>query len=251
MTAIDVVAKWAIDAALFLVAAAGFMVASFAGDLAARAIISITVGIVVGLLLEQITSTLPSSARLANVSALPDGVRRMSRGRYAFEGTCWFVPVYALVAVLAWAWGDPKLYGWLGDGLRRLRSSACTAPSGRAASNSSTGSCSSSAWARGAAAWSATTPRALREPHFHPRRMRPEDDPRVRGGPGAVATQAGGEALVHRPAPDRAAHIDPHDGDGAPSAHDLCRDLRPVVKDREAELLPPRHTSEERLVGAA
>lgn len=120
MTAIDVVAKWAIDAALFLVAAAGFMVASFAGDLAARAIISITVGIVVGLLLEQITSTLPSSARLANVSALPDGVRRMSRGRYAFEGTCWFVPVYALVAVLAWAWGDPKLYGWLGGWLAAL-----------------------------------------------------------------------------------------------------------------------------------
>ena len=120
MTAIDVVAKWAIDAALFLVAAAGFVVASLAGDRAARVIISFTVGIVVGILLEGITSTMPSSARLAKASAPPDGVHRMSRRRYAFESIYMFGALYAVVAVVAWAWGDPKLYGWLGGWLTAL-----------------------------------------------------------------------------------------------------------------------------------
>ncbi len=117
LVVLDLVTRWTIDAALFLLAAAGFVVASLAGDRAARVLISFTVGIVIGILTERIGSTLPSSTRLANASALPAGVRRKSLPRYALETFCWIGALYALVAVVTWVWGDARMYGWLGGWL--------------------------------------------------------------------------------------------------------------------------------------
>jgi hypothetical protein len=114
---LDVVTRWMIDAALFLAAAAGFLIVSLAGDRAARVVVSFTIGIGVGVLLERIGSTLPSSRRLANANAPPDGVRRKSILGYALESFCWIGALYAIVAGVTWAWGDARMYAWLGGWL--------------------------------------------------------------------------------------------------------------------------------------
>src|SRR6185437_4292871 len=114
---IDVVTRWRIDAAISLIAGIGFFAAGAAGASFARGVLSFVVGFVVGTLLERISATLPSSDRLADAGALPDGARRTSLQRYVVVTVIGFATVYAIFAVAIWAWAGPQLYGWLGGWL--------------------------------------------------------------------------------------------------------------------------------------
>jgi len=124
MTAVDtdlvvlaVVTRWRVDAALLLVAGAAFFAAGAAGASFAGGVLSFVVGFVVGTLLERIGSTLPSSARLADAATLPDGARRGSVRRYFVVTVARLAALYALFAVVIWAWTGPHLYGWVGGWL--------------------------------------------------------------------------------------------------------------------------------------
>jgi len=114
---IDVVIRWRIDAAISLIAGIGFFAAGAAAASFARAVLSFVIGFVVGTLLERISSTLPSSDRLADAGALPDGARRTSLRRYVVETLTGFTVFYGVLAVAIWAWAGPQLYGWLGGWL--------------------------------------------------------------------------------------------------------------------------------------
>ena len=114
---IDVVIRWRIDAAISLIAGIGFFAAGAAAASFARAVLSFVIGFVVGTLLERISSTLPSSDRLADAGALPDGARRTSLRRYVVETLTGFTVFYSVLAVAIWAWAGPQLYGWLGGWL--------------------------------------------------------------------------------------------------------------------------------------
>jgi hypothetical protein len=117
LVVIDVVTRWRIDAAVFLLAGIGFFAAGAAGASFARGVLSFVVGFVVGTLLERISSTLPSSARLADAGSLPNGARPASVRRYVVVTIAGFAALYALFAVAIWAWAGPQLYGWLGGWL--------------------------------------------------------------------------------------------------------------------------------------
>jgi len=114
---IDVVTRWRIDAAISLIAGIGFFAAGAAAASFARAVLSFVIGFVVGTLLERISSTLPSSDRLADAGALPDGARRTSLRRYVVETLTGFTVFYGALAVAIWAWAGAQLYGWLGGWL--------------------------------------------------------------------------------------------------------------------------------------
>jgi hypothetical protein len=114
---IDVVTRWRIDAAISLVAGIGFFSAGAAAASFARAVLSFVIGFVVGTLLERISSTLPSSDRLADAGALPDGARRTSLERYVVETLAGFAVFYGVLTVAIWMWAGPQLYGWLGGWL--------------------------------------------------------------------------------------------------------------------------------------
>jgi hypothetical protein len=114
---IDVVTRWRIDSALSLIAGIGFFAAGAAAAGFARGVLSFVIGFVVGTLLERISSTLPSSDRLADAGALPDGARPTSLRRYVVETLAGFAALYAVFAVAIWAWAGPQLYGWLGGWL--------------------------------------------------------------------------------------------------------------------------------------
>ena len=114
---IDVVTRWRIDAAFSLAAGIGFSAAGAVGASFARAVLSFVVGFVVGTLLERISSTLPSSDRLADASDLPDGARRTPLRRYAVETLAGFAVFYGVLAVAIWAWAGPQVFGWLGGWL--------------------------------------------------------------------------------------------------------------------------------------
>lgn len=113
----DVVTRWRIDASISLVAGVGFFAAGAAAASFARGVLSFVVGFVVGTLLERISSTLPSSDRLADAGALPDGARRTSLRRYVVETLTGFTVFYGVLAVAIWAWAGPHVYGWLGGWL--------------------------------------------------------------------------------------------------------------------------------------
>jgi hypothetical protein len=114
---IDVVTRWRIDAAMSLIAGIGFFAAGAAAAGFARGVLSFVVGFVVGTLLERISSTLPSSDRLADAGAVPDGARRASVRRYGVETLAGFAVFYAVLAVAIWVWASPQVYGWLGGWL--------------------------------------------------------------------------------------------------------------------------------------
>lgn len=114
---IDVVTRWRIDAAISLVAGIGFFAAGAAAATFARAVLSFVIGFIVGTLLERISSTLPSSDRLADAGAVPDGARRTSLQRYVAETLAGFAVFYGVLAVAIWAWAGPQVYGWLGGWL--------------------------------------------------------------------------------------------------------------------------------------
>jgi hypothetical protein len=117
MTVLDVVTRWRIDAAISMVAGVGFFAAGAVGASFARGVLSFVVGFVVGTLLERISSTLPSSHRLADAADLPDGARRTSLRHYVVVTVAGFSVVYAIFAVAIWAWAGSQLYGWLGGWL--------------------------------------------------------------------------------------------------------------------------------------
>ena len=117
LVVIDVVTRWRIDAAISLIAGIGFFAAGAAAASFARGVLSFVVGFVVGTLLERISSTLPSSDRLADAGAVPDGARRASVRRYGVETLAGFAVFYAVLAVAIWVWAGPQVYGWLGGWL--------------------------------------------------------------------------------------------------------------------------------------
>jgi hypothetical protein len=117
LVVLDVVTRWRIDAALSLVAGIGFFAAGAAAATFARGVLSFVIGFIVGTLLERISSTLPSSDRLADAAVLPAGARRTSLRRYVAETVAGFAALYAVFAVAIWAWAGPQLYGWLGGWL--------------------------------------------------------------------------------------------------------------------------------------
>jgi hypothetical protein len=114
---IDVVTRWRVDAAISLIAGLGFFAAGAAAASFARGVLSFVVGFVVGTLLERISSTLPSSDRLADAGAVPDGARRTSLRRYVVETLAGFAVFYGVLAVAIWAWAGPQVYGWIGGWL--------------------------------------------------------------------------------------------------------------------------------------
>jgi hypothetical protein len=86
LVVLDVATRWRIDAALFLIAAAGFLGWSVTEGHASRALVAFVVEVVVGVLLERWTSLLPSATRLAGADRLPAGAQTGSPFRYAVVG---------------------------------------------------------------------------------------------------------------------------------------------------------------------
>ncbi len=112
LVVLEVVTRWRIDAAVYLLAGASFFAGSVAGEGFARGVVSFVVGFVFGTLLDRISSMLPGAAQLADAAALPDGARHGSIRRYVLESLGWYAVFYAAIGAFAWWWGHEQLFGW-------------------------------------------------------------------------------------------------------------------------------------------
>jgi hypothetical protein len=113
LVVLDVATRWRIDAALFLLAAAGFLGWSIAASGAAGSLVAFAIEVCVGVALERWISTLPGEERLTSAGPLPAGARHGSAVRYAAEGVCWMLVLGVVLAVLAVVFADTRLYGGL------------------------------------------------------------------------------------------------------------------------------------------
>ena len=111
LVVLDVVTRWRIDAALFLLTAAGFLGWSIAENGAAPSLVAFAIEIVVGMAFERWISTLPGEERLAGADPLPAGARRGSAARYAAEGVVAMLLTSGITAAVALALGDTRLIG--------------------------------------------------------------------------------------------------------------------------------------------
>jgi hypothetical protein len=111
LVVLDVATRWRIDAALFLIAAAGFLGWSVTEGHASRALVAFVVEVVVGVLLERWTSLLPSATRLAGADRLPAGAQTGSPFRYAVVGAGRVLLVCAVSGGIAFSLGDESFAG--------------------------------------------------------------------------------------------------------------------------------------------
>jgi hypothetical protein len=111
LVVLDVATRWRIDAALFLVAGAGFLGWSIAEGRARGALVALVVEVVVGVLLERWTSLLPSETRLAGADPLPAGAQTGSPFRYAVAGVGRVLLISAVSGGIAVALGDEAFAG--------------------------------------------------------------------------------------------------------------------------------------------
>jgi asparagine N-glycosylation enzyme membrane subunit Stt3 len=113
LVVLDVVTRWRIDAALFLVAAAGFLAANVAEGHAKGAVLAFVVEAAISVLIERWTSLLPSAARLAGADPLPAGAQHGSPLRYAVAGAGRMLLVSAVTGGVALALGGGSFVGGL------------------------------------------------------------------------------------------------------------------------------------------
>jgi hypothetical protein len=111
LVVLDVATRWRIDAAVFLLASAGFLGWSIAENGAGPSLVAFAVEVVIGIAFERWISTLPGDDRLAGADSLPAGARNGSLIRYAVEGVVWMLLTSAVTAAIALALGDTRLIG--------------------------------------------------------------------------------------------------------------------------------------------
>jgi len=124
---IDVVAKWAVDAALFLAGAAGFLLWGVIVRSPVRNILSFAIMATVAILVDRPLPLLPDTPTLPEADEVtPDGAVRRTWRRYAVTATGWTVALCAVYAVLTVYFVQPGfLAGWLAAyAVTRLRSLA-------------------------------------------------------------------------------------------------------------------------------
>jgi hypothetical protein len=233
LVVVDVVTMWSIDAALFLLAGLGFLAWSTVARGAGQSVAAFAIELAVCLVVERWATTLHRADRLKGASPLPAGARRGSVLGYTLKSVAVVGVSGAVAAGAATALSSPNL---IGGWFAAYGSSGSSPPCVRAGWSDAIASSTASAWARRAIAAPTSTTSGRRRSEG---RVQHEDDPRVGGGLRPVAAQAGGEALVHRTAPDRAADVDPHDRRWAAGAQDPRRRPRPGVEDGKAEALAP------------
>jgi hypothetical protein len=126
LVVLDVATRWRIDAAVLLLASAGFLGWSIAETGAAPSLVAFAIEVVVGIAFERWISTLPGDERLAGADPLPAGARNGSPIRYAVEGVVWMLLTSAVTAGIALALGDTRLIGgWFAAwGIVRLAGAA-------------------------------------------------------------------------------------------------------------------------------
>lgn len=124
---IDVAAKWAVDATLYLAMAAGFLVWGVIVRSATQNILTFAIMATVAMLVDRLIPLLPDTPTLPEAhETAPDGAVRRTWRRYAVTATGLMVALCAVYAVLAVYFVQPGfLAGWLAAyAVARLRSLA-------------------------------------------------------------------------------------------------------------------------------
>jgi hypothetical protein len=111
LVVLDVVARWRIDAALFLVTAAGFLGWSISQGRAGASVLAFAIECAVGVLLERWVGVLPGAARLGRADPLPAGAQRGSVLRCVVEGAGVMLTVAAVTGAIAVVLGDASFAG--------------------------------------------------------------------------------------------------------------------------------------------
>jgi hypothetical protein len=122
---IDVVAKWAVDAALYLAMAAGFLLWGVIVRSPVRNILTFAIMATVAILVDRLLPLLPDTLTLAEAhDVAPDGAVRRTWQRYAVTATGLTVALCAVYAVLIVYVVQPGFFaGWLAAyAVTRLRS---------------------------------------------------------------------------------------------------------------------------------
>jgi hypothetical protein len=112
---IDVAARWAVDAVLFLAMSVGFMAWGVIARSSAANILTFAVMATVAMLLDRMSPLLPDAAALAQAHERPpdDAVRRTWR-RYAVGAAAAMAALFAFLAVFAVIRVEPGFFaGWM------------------------------------------------------------------------------------------------------------------------------------------